>query len=776
MASAPAADALPEPLGRADWVDLLERLTQAFAVASERGGSPARAQLPGAPAGAVVPSMEGFARMSVAWGAWLGLPSNPVRVGSGAGAVDIADLMVRGLVDGTSDRPVGWGPMSGRDQRIVEAAELAAGLWLGRERLVPLLGPERLAGVLRWLSRVHGLEVYDDNWYLFPVIVATVRRGLGEAVPDALIDDGLDRVQRWDRGDGWYTDGPGRAHDSYTGWAIHWYQLLWASIDGARRPRLRDAVRRRAAAFLGSATALVTASGGRPFQGRSLGYRFADGALFALAELLGEGTVAPGLARRLASARIRDHLAAGALDPATGWFRRGVGAERPEVLERYVSAGASAWAAHALVGLGIAPDLPFWTAPGVAFPVERGDGSLALRGPGFLIGWRRATDETWLHSALAGHPSDIPGHDYRAYYGKLAYRSAFPMGVRASDGGPAIDDAIAIEAVGGDGRPVRAIRAETEAGGAGPGWTWSRATIDVAGGHRLTTVVLPVGPLDVRIAEVDPSGPVRLVDATPALPVAAGAGVREDRSSRGALVIRSTSGTVGLRPLVGSGAVAVQPESAMDLNLVADRTTSVRRAEEKPGRTRRMIASVVLASADPAAPLDALDTISVTHIDRRAATVEIGPSETARVVAGRPERTVEAAGRRVEGRLRVLRWRTDGSAFAGEAIAAISGVLSLDRPGPVSIARIGSSIEVTALDAFEIDPAWAAVDHQCAGGVQVRVLDLGIWLEGGVISGTWGLSRRDLRRWQRRLGRRFVTVRFGCDHDVPPTGPIGAGR
>src|SRR5689334_8485877 len=119
MAPGPATHALAEPLSRADWVDLLQRLTRAFAAASDRGGSPARAQLPGAPGGAVVPSMEGFARMSVAWGAWLGLPSNPVHVGSGEGAVDIADLMVRGLVDGTSETPVGWGPMSGRDQRIV---------------------------------------------------------------------------------------------------------------------------------------------------------------------------------------------------------------------------------------------------------------------------------------------------------------------------------------------------------------------------------------------------------------------------------------------------------------------------------------------------------------------------------------------------------------------------------------------------------------------------------------------------------------------------------
>ena len=768
---------LPEPLARDDWVDLLGRLTTAFARASARGGSPARALLPGAPADDIVPSIEGFARMSVAWGAWLGLPSNPPEVQSGDATVDVAELMVRGLVDGTSQTRFGWGPITDRDQRIVEAAEIATGLWLGRSRLVPLLGPDRLATVLSWLAQVHGLDLYDDNWHLFPTIVATVRRGLGETVPDALIDVGLDRVQAWYRGDGWYTDGPGRAYDSYTGWAIHWHQLLWASIDGARRPRLRALVIRRAAAYLATSAALVSASGARPFQGRSLGYRFADAAPYALAELLGYGAVAPGLARRLASARIRWHLESGALDPATGWFRRGVGAERPEVLERYVSAGASAWAAHTLVGLGLSPDSPFWAAPGEPLPVERGDGSLALRGPGFLLGWRRATDETWFHNSIAGHPSDIPGHDYSAFYGKLAYRSRFPMSVRAADGEPALDEAIVVEASVGDGPPIRALRAETETGGAGPGWTWSRYEIEAGGRHRLTTFVLPAGAVDVRITDVVPASPIRLLEGSAALPVDEAAEVERPESRGGGLAARSASGVVALRGVAGYGEAHAQPSSAMPLNLVADRTTSIVLEERVLSRARRMVASVAVASAAADAPMDELEAVALDHVDGRAINVRLGMAETARVVAGSAERSYLAAGHLVEGRLRVLRWRLDGSAFAGERISSIERVVRLDRAGPVSIARAGSTIEVTTLDGFEIDPAWTLeIRGGELGAPRYQVLDVDAWMEGGVADRTWGLSRRMVRTLQRRLRRQFVTVRLRRAGDDWPESPTGAGR
>src|SRR4051794_6945474 len=84
---------------RADGVALLARLTDGFVHAIPNGGSPAAARLPGAPPDAHVPSIEGFARMSVAWAAWLGEPSNPDSVVWDGRRTDIGALLARGLAD-----------------------------------------------------------------------------------------------------------------------------------------------------------------------------------------------------------------------------------------------------------------------------------------------------------------------------------------------------------------------------------------------------------------------------------------------------------------------------------------------------------------------------------------------------------------------------------------------------------------------------------------------------------------------------------------------------
>ncbi|HLO34752.1 MAG TPA: DUF2264 domain-containing protein, partial [Candidatus Deferrimicrobium sp.] len=668
---------------RDHWVNLLGTLTGAFASAASDGGSPARPRLPGSDGG-VVNGLEGFARMSVAWGAWLGLASNGTFVPGREGPIDLLRLVVRGLHDGTD--PSGrwrWGEMGDRDQRIVEAADLSTGLWLGRRPLARGLGPEGLHQVLTWLSQVHGLDVFDDNWVLFPVIVAAVARGFGRRVPDSAIDAGLDIMLDRYRGDGWYTDGPGEAFDAYTGWAVHWDMLLWARIDGDRRPRIRTLVEQRARAYLAGIVPQFAADGSRPLFGRSLGYRFAAAAPYALAELLGLGAVPPGLARRVASGTIVRHLEQGALDPATGWFRRGVAGERPEVCERYMSAGASAWAAHVLVALGLPPDAPFWVDREEPLPAEQSDGRRALRGPGFLLGWRRATGETWLVNAKSGHPPDIPGHDYRPYYGKLIYRSHFPFTVRDAAGNPTADGGIVFESPGAVGH-----RSTTERGGVGDGWAWSVYRVDAADRHHhATTIVLPWRTLEIRATGLRPDGPTRAIES-PATLATDGPTSVVRRSSGQWMWESSATAThaVAIRALGGyDRLVAGRPqEQSPDLDLVADHVERPSVEESRPSSRPRVLASATSAVAARTPATADLESVVVDVLDRWVLEVRLADEETCTLVLARSGPPVIIAGsRRVTGpSIRVVRARQDDAGFAGEAIGEIEGVVRLDRPGP----------------------------------------------------------------------------------------------
>src|SRR4051812_44923270 len=145
---------------RADQITVLARLTHGFARAVAPGQSPAAARLPGAPPDAQVPSIEGFARMSVAWAAWLGEPSNPRTLVWNGHANDVGALLARGLRDATDPgHPAWWGPIGDRDQRIVEAAEISTALWLGGPRLrgaLAAVDPGALDRGLDWLPPPHG--------------------------------------------------------------------------------------------------------------------------------------------------------------------------------------------------------------------------------------------------------------------------------------------------------------------------------------------------------------------------------------------------------------------------------------------------------------------------------------------------------------------------------------------------------------------------------------------------------------------------------------------
>lgn len=745
-------------LTQTDWAALLARLSVGFARATDAGGSPAAPHLPGADPANRVTGMEGFSRMLVPWGAWLSRAENPTGVRHGDRSVDLLDLVVRGLSDGTD--PAGrhyWGDIHDRDQQIVEAAEIAFGLWMGRERLEPALGAKRLAQVLAWLAQVHGRDVYADNWVLFPSIVAAVRRGLGVRVPDHQIDPGIDRMLRWYRGDGWYSDGDGHAFDRYTGWAVHWHLLHWAEIDGDRRPRVRDRVRGYAATWLRDLPALAAADGAIPLFGRSLGYRFATTSLLGLAAVMGLSPVAPGLARHVMSASISHHLAHGAIDDATDWFRVGVHGRRPDVCERYMSAGASAWATRILVPLALGPDHAFWTAPEEPVPAQVTDGERVLRGPGFLVGRERASGSTWVASALMDHPDDIPGHDYRPSYGKALFHSAFAYTDRAADGHPGPDGALVLEA----GEAIL-HRDAVDAGGVGPGWAWSRYRLRTGGAaHRVTSISLRSGDTWVRAVALRPGGQVRAVTATLPLGVANASRIRRIGVPNAAIAA-ATDGErwVAIRSLIGYDEVVESgpARDGPDRNLAADHSEQPSVRERGPRGSARLLVSADVARARDVDPCPDLAGIVVEAIDHASTLVRFPSGERARLDgAWRPSRQIDLDGWIVTGpALRVVRLGPNGEWFGGESITEIEGVVRLDRPGPVEVRKGDDGrVLVGTISGMTVAAAWT-------GRPMTRVALLGPegWGEPTTLAEPGVIPTRLVRSLQRATGHTFVELRL----------------
>jgi hypothetical protein len=313
-----------------------------------------------------------------------------------------------------------------------------------------------------------------------------------------------------------------------------WHYVLWAWMDGERRPQHRDLVLKRARAFLNGFQYFFGANGSYPAWGRSIVYRFAAVAAFQTGHWLNIAPSDPGRLRRLCSGCIRYFYERGLLDPDAHYIRQGFHGDFPPAGESYISPGSPYWACHGLFALTFDRDDPFWTATESPLPVEREDFDLALPAPGFVLSGRRATGQVILLNSRSGQAEEIepdaaggpmtsetelmarfaPRHDYPAKYGKLAYSTHFPFNVAPVPGSYAPDAMLALSR---DGLRF-GHRSATRAGGVAPGVMWCAFDEMVDGQpQRVRLAVLLWKELQVRVAFIQPTMPVRAFEAPGAL-------------------------------------------------------------------------------------------------------------------------------------------------------------------------------------------------------------------------------------------------------------------
>ena len=286
------------------------------------------------------------------------------------------------------------------------------------------------------------------------------------------VDRGLERIEEWYVGEGWYTDGDGRKFDYYNGWAMHLYPVLHAWL--ADDSRLLDLYGGRLSRHLEDYARLFGGDGAPMHQGRSLTYRFATTVPLWLGALTG-----------------RTPLPAGG-DPQAGLrgaevlpgARRG-GLPRPAdarlagpdsaVLQGYSGPASPYWASKGFLGLLLPPDHPVWTAAEEPGPAERSDALTAISAPNWLLQSTSSDGVVRLHN----HGSEDVRYD--PYYTRLAYSTV-------TEPSSSYDNSVI---VGDD-----PSRTDIEPLGVGEGWVASRHT--AGGGARVTSVVLARGAVEVR--------------------------------------------------------------------------------------------------------------------------------------------------------------------------------------------------------------------------------------------------------------------------------------
>ncbi|MGW1894657.1 DUF2264 domain-containing protein [Streptomyces sp. NPDC002004] len=434
---------------RAHWETLADRQLDALVPYATPGF--AQYRLPGRTSwsGVVSDGLEGYARSFLL---------AAFRIAGASGAVDpgLVERYAAGLAAGTDpDSGEAWPELTDCSQQMVEAASIAIGLHETRPWIWDRLGSRVRERVVDWFSGFVGARTWDNNWRLFQVVSEQFLASVGAPHSRAEIEGGLDRIEDWYAGDGWYTDGDGRNFDYYNGWALHLYPLLWsrmtAGADGGRGTVYRERLHR----FLTTYPHFFGADGAPVHQGRSLTYRFAATAPVWMGALADCTPLAPGLTRRLASGTARHFVERGVPDDRgllpLGWY----GTFLPAT-QAYSGPASPYWASKAFLGLLLPPEHPVWTERELPLPVEESDQYTALPAPGWLLhgsrhdGIVRLVNHGSDHQAVEGPAADDP------HYAKFGYSTA-----TAPDSAPGawertVDGHLALLAP--DGTPSRRLR------------------------------------------------------------------------------------------------------------------------------------------------------------------------------------------------------------------------------------------------------------------------------------------------------------------------------
>lgn len=480
----------------------------------------------------------------------------------GGGTFAHWDEVRQAICEGTDPKSPGfWGLMTGMDQRMVEMAPLATALLIAPQVVWEPLTPAQRANLLTWLKSADtARKPLVNNWAFFRVLAHLAVKRLGGTYDEALHAQDLANIEACYQGEGWYSDGPNPQVDYYIPMAMHYYGLVYARVAAAEDPERCARFKERAARFAKGFPHWFTPRGDALPFGRSLTYRFAQGAFWSA---LAYADVQPeGMTRGQVKGLLLRHLRWWFQQPIlTGDGLLSIGYTYPNhaMAEYYNAPGSPYWATKALIALALPEDGPFWSAPEEPLPARPAQTVQAW--PGMVI---THDDERHLTVALGGgqRAAFLPLHSSNKY-GKFAYSTSFPfcaLGAGSGVGGSGQDSTLSFS---DDGQRFRSrevcsaaqIRGTTLVSRWKP---WPDVTVE--------TWLAPRGTDHVRIHHVTTARELTAAEAGFGLPRTDDSQTVTDR--RGSLAMEDATGASLVVDLVGGGS-ADTALSAPGLNLAA---------------------------------------------------------------------------------------------------------------------------------------------------------------------------------------------------------------
>ncbi|MGJ5643140.1 DUF2264 domain-containing protein [Formosa sp. S-31] len=290
-------------------------------------------------------AIEGFARFFPLAASWL-YSENPRNIQFKTSSYNLITLLKAGILAGTNrNHPEYWGDIQDKDQRVVEAADIALGLWLSKSFIWEEFTLSEKKQIYSWLEQAINKEIVDNNWNLFPIIIIKSLEALGfknDQNSHHINSLYNSYKKKHYLGDGWFDDPP-KGIDYYNAWSIH-YTLFW--IDQIDPNFDHNFIKTSLSDFLKFYKYLFSENG-FPIMGRSVCYRMAAPSPIIAGAILLPNEISPGFALNTLDATWSFFIAKNALK--NGKVTQGYFEDDLSLLDSYSGAGSCLWSLRSLV-------------------------------------------------------------------------------------------------------------------------------------------------------------------------------------------------------------------------------------------------------------------------------------------------------------------------------------------------------------------------------------------------------------------------------------------
>lgn len=303
--------------------------------------------------------MEAFARPL--WGLV------PFWAGGGTDR-DFEEIYRRGLEAGTDpENPEYWHTCRDYDQKYCEMAAIAFGMLFCPEKVWEPLSEKGKDHLTEWLWEINRHECCACNWQFFKIITNVALYKRGRSYDRDGLREGLELIDAYYDGGGWYKDGNGGDKDYYNPFVMVTYGMVYAMFMEKEDPERCARFRQRALAFGKDYIYWFSENGASfPF-GRSMTYRFAQAAYFSVCVLSGTEVFPLEVLKGIISRHLVYWLNQPIFDNA-GVLTIGYTYPNLQMSESYNAPGSPYWALKAFLFLALPEDHPYWKVKAAPLP------------------------------------------------------------------------------------------------------------------------------------------------------------------------------------------------------------------------------------------------------------------------------------------------------------------------------------------------------------------------------------------------------------------------